>query len=242
MKNFIIATIAFIFCMLHTNSIAQTINNEPYAQLLNSYVNEQGLVDYKSLKQNRASLDDYIKSLASVTKAEFTQWDTNAQLAYLINLYNAETLQLIVDNYPVKSIKDIGTIFSSPWSKPVVSLFGESITLDNLEHDIIRVDYNEPRIHMVLVCAAKGCPALSRNPYTADNLDEQLSFETTKYLKSTAGLTIDSNKKVANISSIFKWYKEDFKSVPQFVSQYSGNNVNDFKIKYINYDWSLNEQ
>jgi hypothetical protein len=160
----------------------------------------------------------------------------------LINFYNAATLQLIIDNYPVKSIKDIGNIFSGPWDKKVVKLFGNKISLDNLEHDIIRKQFNEPRIHFALVCAAKGCPPLRFEAYTGEKLDAQLTEQVQEYLQSSYGMVVDYQKNTVFLSSIFKWYDEDFSSIDDFIKKYSLIDIKNFNKKWIKYDWSLNEK
>ncbi|MDK2857132.1 MAG: hypothetical protein PWQ89_251 [Verrucomicrobiota bacterium] len=119
---------------------------------------ENGRVDYRALQADRLPLTRALAAATAVTESQFNAWDKSRQLAFLINLYNAATLELIVDHYPVKSIKEIGNWFKGPWDQPAVSLFGTKITLNELEHGIIRKRYHEPRIHMALVCAAKGCP------------------------------------------------------------------------------------
>jgi hypothetical protein len=156
-------------------------------------------------------------------------------------LYNAATLKLIVDHYPVKSIKGIGSLFKGPWDQPVVRLFDQTITLNNLEHDILRKDYNEPRLHMALVCAAKGCPPLRSEAYVGERLDGQLADQARIYLASPAGLQLDRAKGEARLSAIFKWYGKDFPSVSAFVARYSGQNVDGLNIRYLDYNWSLNE-
>ena len=122
-------------------------------RLLNTYV-QKGRVDYAGLKNNRQDLDRYLAELSRVKETAFKRWTKNERLAFLINLYNADTLQLIIDHYPVKRIKDIGGFIKGPWKQPVVKLFGKTITLNTLEHDIIRKRFNEPRVHAALVCAA----------------------------------------------------------------------------------------
>jgi len=200
-----------------------------------------GRVDYRALKADPAPLKTYLAEAGAVTESTFGGWSEQQQLAFLINLYNAATLQLIVDHYPVESIKDIGSFFKGPWDQPAVPMFGKTITLNTLEHKIIRPQYNEPRVHMALVCAAKGCPLLRSEAYTAERLNEQLDDQSRQYLATPAGLVIDRNKGTASISSIFKWYGDDFASVPTFVEMYSGESIDGLKIKYLSYDWSLNE-
>ncbi|MDZ7597022.1 MAG: DUF547 domain-containing protein [Desulfobacterales bacterium] len=234
-----------------------------YEALLKRYVAD-GRVDYKGLKTDTTALDLYLDSAAGVAEAHFNQWAEPERLAFLINLYNAATLKLIVDHYPVKSIKDIGSFFKGPWAQPVVRLFGSAITLDNLEHGIVRKQYSEPRIHLALVCAAKGCPTLRSEAYTAEKLDAQLDDQSRRFLASPAGLRIDRGSKVVYFSSIFKWYGEDFvagfsppsgfsgldkteRAVANFCSGFISASDGDhlkaggYSVKYLDYDWSLNE-
>lgn len=201
-----------------------------------------GRVDYRGLKSDPQPLATYLKKAGAVKEPEFNTWTRNEQLVFLINLYNAATLQLILDHYPIESIRKIGTLFKGPWDQPAVSLFGETITLNELEHGIIRKRYQEPRVHMALVCAAKGCPPLRNDVYTADQLDAQLDEQSRIYLASPDGLVIERTAGVARISSIFKWYGDDFPSVERFIEQHSGESVKGLKIRYLNYDWSLNER
>ncbi|MEE9369701.1 MAG: DUF547 domain-containing protein [Pontiella sp.] len=218
-----------------------SVSAQGFDALLKQHV-ENGRVDYPALKANPAPLQTYLKQTGAVSEAEFNDWDEPRQLAFLINLYNASTLQLIVDHYPVKSIKKVKKRFRGPWDQPVVPMFGKMITLNKLEHEIIRPQYKNPRVHMALVCAAKGCPILRSEAYTAERLDEQLDNQSRRYLATPAGLVVDRKKGTASISSIFKWYGGDFSSVPAFVEKYSDESINGLKLRYLSYDWSLNEK
>jgi uncharacterized membrane protein YdjX (TVP38/TMEM64 family) len=234
-----------------------------YNVLLKRFVNDSR-VDYKGLMSDPEALERYLEGAAGVGNAQFNDWEESEQLSFLINLYNAATLKLIVDHYPVKSIKKIGSLFKGPWDQSVVRLFGEVITLNNLEHNIIRKQYNEPRIHLALVCAAKGCPKLRSEAYVADRLNEQLDDQSRDYLSSPAGLHIDWERQIVYFSSIFKWYGEDFiagyspasefpgldrteRAVTNFSSRYlpalyrNYLKAGGYSIKYMDYDWSLNE-
>lgn len=212
-----------------------------YDLIVKNYVTN-GKVAYKSLKKDSKPLTDYLDRLGAIHETQFKGWRESERLAFLFNLYNASTLKLIVDNYPVKSIKDIGNLLKGPWDQPVVNLWGKKITLNKLEHGILRKEYTEPRMHMALVCAAKGCPPLRGEAYTAEKLNGQLDDQSRIYLSSSAGLSINQAKGVVYISSIFKWYADDFRSVPEFISRYASRPINKLKIKYIDYDWSLNEK
>lgn len=201
-----------------------------------------GRVDYRTLKNDAQPLNLYLDHLAAVSAVQFNAWNESRRLAFLINAYNASTLRLLLKHYPVHSIKDIGNLFKGPWDQPTVTLFGNTITLNELEQGIIRRQYHDPRVHMALVCAAKGCPPLRREAYTGERLDEQLNEQARRYLASPAGLVLDRVKSEIFISSIFKWYSEDFPSVPAFVEKYSGKKLAGLHIRYLDYDWSLNER
>lgn len=202
---------------------------------------ESGLVDYKGLQGASKPLVQYLLEAGQVPESKFKTWDEKQRLVFLINVYNASTLQLILDHYPVQSIKKIRKGFKGPWDLPSVTLHGKRITLNELEHGIIRKQYNDPRVHMALVCAAKGCPILRSEAYTAERLDDQLDDQSRAYLATPAGLVINRKKGTAMISAIFKWYGGDFPSVHAFIEKHSSESIQDLKIKYLNYDWSLNE-
>ena len=224
-----------------------------------------GQVDYMGLKADPKALDRYLTTLATVSGVQLQSWTESQQLAFFINLYNASTLRLILDNYPVKSIKDIGSLFTGPWDQPAVRLFGKTVTLNTLEHALLRKQYHEPRLHMALVCAAKGCPPLRSEAYTAERLNEQLDAQARTYLASPAGLHIDRAGAVVQLSSIFKWYGADF--IKAFAAHITAGSFTDaergslgfvsgylnpsdqafvgagaYQLRYLDYDWSLNER
>lgn len=216
-----------------------------YGKVLSLYVRD-GLVDYSGLKSDPGGLEAYLESTAKVTRQDFESWPEDEQLAFLINIYNARTLELIVDNYPVKSIRDIANGGKGPWDVPVVKLFGETITLNSLEHGIIRRNYKDPRIHFALVCAARGCPPLLGEPYLGGSLQNQLEALTKIFLDDPGKNSVDGKNKIIRLSPIFEWYAEDFKSdagsVPGFLKKYYGNKpFNGYIIVYTDYDWSLND-
>lgn len=174
------------------------------------------------------------------------------QLAYLINLYNAQTLELVVRHYPVKSIKDIGNWYRGPWGQPVVSLMGKVTTLDFLEHKVIRPMFREPAVHFALVCASRGCPPLRREPYVADHLMDQLRDQGRIFLSDKSKNRVDDETGTLYLSAIFKWFREDFTgqagSLQAFVAPYLPANSSQrleshvYGIKFLDYDWSLNDQ
>ena len=244
-------------------SIAQTesFNYQDYALVLANYVNDRGLVDYSALQANRQSLDRFNQSLAEVDANTYQSWSESEQLAFLINAYNSLTLQSIIDREPLeKSIRDIPGV----WKIRKFQVAGSSKTLDNIEHDTIRKDFNEPRIHVALVCAAMSCPPLRNEPYLPEKLDEQLDEQVNKFINSPKGFKLDRHKNKVYLSSIFKWYGKDWidsynikdkfagsrkeKAVLNFLSNYLSPEERQYleegryKVMYLDYDWSLNKQ
>lgn len=240
---------------------AQSFNYQDYAEVLKTYVDDNGLVNYKLLQENREQLDRFNKSFASVTPDVYNSWSEADQISFLINAYNSFTLQSIIDQNPLKkSIRDI----SGVWKRRKFEIAGESRTLDNIEHDILRKNFNEPRIHVALVCAAISCPSLRNEPYFPEQLDSQLDDQVDKFLTSPHGLKIAKEDKKVRLSSIFKWFGEDWlasyatqdkftgnkkeKAVLNFVSKYLDASEQEYlakgqyKVSYLNYDWSLNKQ
>ncbi len=235
-----------------------------YTAILKAHVTS-GRVDYQALSAEPRMLTRYLDTLATVSEQQFLTFTEAQQLAFLFNLYNAATLKLVVDHYPVKSIKDIGSWFKGPWNQPVVRLFGTTITLNNLEHELLRKDYTEPRLHLALVCAAQGCPPLRSEAYTAEKLNAQLNNQARTFLGASTGLRIDRHTRTVYVSSIFKWYGKDFisiytpgagfaelnkieRAVAAFCSRYVSDQKRaylmsgGYTVKYSAYDWSLNER
>ena len=221
------------------------------ADVLQRFVKDS-LVDYAALKADRAGLDTYLGELATVPEADFNRWPETHRLAFLLNLYNAQTLALILDHYPLKSIRDIGVLPLAAWKKPVVRLWGRTTTLQALENDLIRKRHPEtPEIHFALVCAALGCPPLRGEPYTGARLDGQLRDQGRQFMAATAKNRVDDAARVVWLSKIFDWYEADFRrppgSVLAFAEKYfppdsaAALKAGGFKIKYTDYDWTLND-
>ncbi len=221
-------------------------------------------VDYAAIKRDHAQLKHYLDALTAVTQSEFDAWQKPKQLAFLINAYNAFTVELIVSNlankkyHNLKSIKDLGSFFSSPWRKKFVPLLGKTRSLDDIEHGLIRGsgNYNDPRIHFAVNCASISCPALREQAYTANELEYQLHQQTVRFLSDTTRNFAQGN--TLNISAIFKWYGDDFaqgfngaNTLQQFFLQYSDAlklipaqqkalKNDDMKVKFLDYNWDLN--
>jgi hypothetical protein len=211
------------------------VDHSQWTQLLKKYVTNEGKVDYKGFLQDKSHLDDYLNALAK--QVPTNDWSVQEQLAYYINLYNAQTVNLILKNYPIKSIKDI----DGPWTKDFIKIGEKELSLGALEHSILR-KMNEPRIHFAINCASGSCPKLLNEAYTPEKLEEQLEKVTHGFINS-GNNTISSNK--LELSRIFKWYKGDFKNgeLIQFIDPYTEVKIDPkAKISYKEYDWSLNEQ
>ncbi|MBD3314790.1 MAG: DUF547 domain-containing protein [Chitinivibrionales bacterium] len=206
-----------------------------YEQLLSRHVCEQG-VDYKALKGSRM-LAKAVKEMKSIGY-QYDEMNKNGKIAYLINLYNLYTLKLIADNYPLQSIRDL----EKPWDRNFVPFDGREVSLDYIEHTILRKGFDEPRIHFAVNCASIDCPDLRPEPYTGPQLHTQLDDQAVRFLSDT-----NRNRRENDIlfaSKLFKWYGNDFNS------RYGGfkayiKNVLDIagpvRIKYLDYDWGLNE-
>ena len=234
-----------------TSVLAFDHSHQAYDQLLRQHVDARGWVNYEAIGENPAELRGYLDSLAKVTRAEFDAWTEPQQLAFLFNLYNADTLELIADHLPVETILEIGPVFGQPWEIPCVELFGQTVTLNHLEHEVLRGNFVEPRLHFALVCAAAGCPPLRNEAYVAEKLDAQLDEQARAFLASESKNRIDAATKTVYLSKIFDWYEEDFASSSQSLIDYAkpyfppdaaAGLTNDFTIEFTDYDWKLNAQ
>jgi Protein of unknown function, DUF547 len=210
-----------------------------------------GLVDYAALTRDPRCLDDYLASTASVCREQFDQWSREDRIAFLINVYNASTLRLVRDHYPVSSIRKIGGFFTSPWKLRSVKLWGKEWTLDEVEHDILRKEYQEPRIHFALVCAARGCPPLRTTAYVGSSLNNDLDEQGRLFFTQSAKNRVDADRNTLWLSPIFDWYGKDFltdgKSLPEALSRWMSPadaavvNSKELKVRFTEYDWSLND-
>ncbi|MDF4204586.1 DUF547 domain-containing protein [Maribacter sp. SA7] len=216
------------------NSTAK-IDHTEWNTLLQKHVADNGNVDYKGFLQDKSKLDNYLNSLSKQVPTD--GWSVQEQLAYYINLYNAHTIALILRNYPTKSIKDI----DKPWATDFIKIGDKELSLGVLEHSILR-KMNEPRIHFAINCASTSCPKLINEAYNPEKLEAQLEKATLGFINSNNN-TI--NQENLELSRIFKWYKGDFKNgkLVEFINPYTELEIAaKAKIKYKEYDWSLNEK
>ena len=214
----------------------EKVDHSQWNSLLQKHVNGEGMVDYSGFKKDREQLDKYLKLLSSQKPDE--NWSKNELLAYYINLYNAYTVDLILRNYPVESIKDI----NGAWTKAFVNIGDKKISLGGIENSLLR-KMDEPRIHFAINCASISCPKLMNEAYTADKMEQQLEKATKQFINSDKN---DISANSAKLSSIFDWYKGDFtengKSIIEYVNQYSKTKINkDAKVSFKDYNWKLNE-
>ena len=222
---------------------AEAVDYGTYAELLQAHVRD-GVVDYAGFKADEARLDDYLARNGRVNPESLSRED---RFAYYINAYNAWTIKLILTGYPgVKSIKDLGGLLQSPWKKPFVKIDGRTLTLDEIEHSILRPQFKDARVHFAIVCASKGCPPLIAQPYRGAVLDEQLNRVTTAFLNRPGNYRLEGDR--FEVSSIFKWFGEDFGNLFDFYIRYAQGDLKQalqsgrdrIRIGYLDYDWSLN--
>lgn len=221
-----------------TANSSVNLDHSRWDKLLKKHVDSQGNVDYKSFQKDQEELDIYLQMLSENKPTE--KWSVQEQLAYYINLYNAYTVDLILDNYPLKSIKDI----SSPWTSAIIPVGDTKMSLGGIENSILR-KMNEPRIHFAINCASVSCPKLMDEAYIASKINEQLDRATNEFINSDKN-EIQQNS--AQLSAVFDWYKKDFlgngiKSVREYVNQYSNTKIQKgASISFKDYNWNLNEQ
>jgi hypothetical protein len=219
-------------------------------------------VDYAGFAKDRAALKAVLDSYSKVPKAEFDTWPKPQQQAFLINAYNAFTVELILTKYPdLKSIRDLGSFVSKPWSKKFFTLFGQESYLDAIEHEMLRKEgvYDDPRVHVAVVCASIGCPMLRNEAFTATNLEASLDDGMKRFLSDNTRNRYNPATKKLEISKIFDWYGKDFDkghkgftSVKATMAKYADQLaqapadralVREQKadVAFLDYDWSLTD-
>jgi hypothetical protein len=242
------------YWLAHDPDAATIVDHTPWESLLKKYVkaSSDGInrVSYARVtSKDKELLYKYISSLERIGLSGLNRPE---QKAFWINLYNALTIQVIIDHYPVKSIKDInispGLFRFGPWDKGLIRIEGKSLTLNDIEHRILRPIWKDSRIHYAVNCASLGCPNLSPHAYTAQNINEMLDSAAREYINHPRGVSLKSGK--LHVSSIYSWFKEDFgnsdEGVIKHLMQYSGDPLrkqlmNIKKISGDDYDWSLND-
>ncbi|MBB3059913.1 DUF547 domain-containing protein [Microbulbifer rhizosphaerae] len=262
MWKFICFTVLAFFAF---GTQAETFDHDDWNRLLQRHVvslrdDHATAMDYAGIQRERAQLKGYLERMSAVEQEQFDRWPRREQLAFLINAYNAWTVELVLRGYPnIESIKDLGSLFRTPWNKAFVPLFGDELSLDDIEHKLIRGSgrYRDPRIHFAVNCASVGCPALRTEAYTGEQLEAQLEEQARLFLTDRVRNRLDG--KVLKVSKIFKWYREDFErgwrgfwSLDDFWKKYAESldlSPEDMRllqsgvitVEYLDYDWRLNE-
>ena len=218
------------------NALVVHSRHSLWNDLLQKHVSSKGKVDYKGFKADSKNLEIYLNALSKNTPQD--SWTKAEKLAYWINAYNAFTIKLIIDNYPVKSIKDI----KNPWDVSFIKLGDKTFTLNDIEHKILR-KMGDPRIHFGIVCASVSCPKLQNTAFEASKIDTQLTLATKEFLADSERNML--SQKSIKISKIFKWFASDFKqngSLIDFLNTYSDISISqNAKKSFKDYDWNLNE-
>ena len=219
-------------------------------------------VDYAALKAERTALTAYLADLTAVGAAEYAKWSKPQRMAFLINAYNAWTVELVLTKYPgIESIKDLGSLFQSPWKKKFFSLLGQERSLDDIEHDMIRAPgaFDDPRIHAAVVCASIGCPMLRAEAFVAEHLDAQLDDGLRRFLGDATRNRFDAASGRLLVSKIFDWYGKDFEqghrgydSLKTTFARHAEQlatapeararlRKGDYRVDFLDYDWRLND-
>jgi hypothetical protein len=219
-------------------------------------------VAYAGFAADRTALKAYLDSLSAVAPATFAGWPKAERQAFLINAYNAFTVELILTKYPdLKSIKDLGSLLSSPWKPKWISLLGGKVSLDDIEHAMLRKrgDYDDPRVHFAVNCASIGCPALREEAFVAARLDAQMDEQTLRFMSDRTRNRFNAQRGRLELSKIFDWYGEDFRlghrsivSLPAFAARYAEQLADapadrervrgaKLDIAFTDYDWALND-
>ena len=219
-------------------------------------------VRYAAMATDRVALKAYLDSLSAVSRSAFNGYTKAQQMAFLINAYNAHTVELILTRYPqLDSIKDLGSLLQSPWKRKYIALLGSTMSLDGIEHDTLRARgrYDDPRIHFAVNCASIGCPPLREEAFTAERLDAQLEEQAQRFMSDRSRNRWSPSKQRLEVSKIFDWYGEDFTlghrgiaSAAAFYARYADQladapadrdriRAQTAPVSYIDYDWALND-
>jgi len=214
-----------------------TVDHSSWNALLQKHVTAKGDVNYAGFKKDQGELDDYLNMLAGNHPTD--AWSRSEKMAYWINAYNAFTIQLILENYPLSSITNLDN--GKVWDRKWIELGDQTYSLNNIENDILRPRFKDARIHFAVNCAAESCPPLLNKAYTAQNLEETLDRQARSFINNPAYNKL--SKQSVTVSKIFDWYGEDFDNLIQYLNKYSKTTIaSNASVSYQNYNWSLNKQ
>jgi hypothetical protein len=262
-----------IWPLVNASERVQAFDHALFDSLLQKYV-ARGLVNYQALKANPVLMANYLKQLEQVDTQDFENWQREEKIVFWINAYNAITIEGILRNYPIdwggvfsrirfpqNSIRQIGDF----WDTVFIKVMGRDLTLNQIEHEILRKQFDDARIHFAIVCASIGCPVLESRAFFTEGLEQRLDQSARNFINDPEKVRLDKEKNILYLSSILDWYKEDFiasDDVEKYISQYDKKErgvieiiikllpenkrnyikENQPEIKYLDYDWSLNEQ
>lgn len=230
--------ITLIIVLFSFNGFSQ----DTYNSLLQKYVDDAGNVNYADFIQEKSKLESYLTTLENTTPK--LEWSLNKKKAFWINVYNAYTLKLILDNYPLKSITNINQHGKHAWKIPFVKVGGKTYTLDHVEHGILRKEFSDPRIHVGVNCASISCPKLANVAFTEDNIENLLETLMKDFINDSSRNVISEKK--LELSEIFNWFKGDFikgRKLVDYLNLYSDVEISKkAKIRFLTYNWGLNQQ
>jgi len=249
MRTHVVGTIAAIVIFVSLSASQPTERHGIFSGLLSDFVSN-GLVDYQGFK-NDSRLERYLDQLASINPDSLH--DASERLAFWINAYNAYTIKLVVEKMPINSIRDVSLglpVMFGPWSIEIAEVGGRLYTLNEIEHDIIRREFRDPRVHFALVCASLSCPKLRTDAYEGSRLQAQLEEDATRFVNDSTRNRFDHSARTVFLSRIFDWYESDFEretmTVAAFIGRYVGQEKGDLlenketTFEFLPYDWSLN--
>ena len=265
--------ILLLILILIANSIHAIAFDHEYSNfdaVLKKYV-QNGLVNYSELKKDRTSIDAFVNELKAVSQQEYDTWNNDQELAFWINAYNGWFLQIVIDHYPIKKQLLKGMVYPDNsvqqirgiWTDIKSKFAGREVSLDSIEHIIIRPEFREPRIHFAIVCASIGCPLLRNEAFRASQLEKQLDQAARDFVNNPEKVKVTPANKTIRMSKIFDWFSDDFSKFKseELRKKYSGkesgsigfilkyvspSDANVIKagaeVEYFDYDWALNEQ
>ncbi len=238
----------FLSCTVpNRNSNSSSISHDLWTEVLQEIVEDNGRVNYLKLKENPEKFHRYLSFLEN-NHPDPNTWSKEERLAFWINAYNAFTVKLIIDNYPLESIKDLNSSISIPfvntiWDKSFIKINEFKYSLNDIEHRILRKKFQEPRIHFAINCASVSCPDLKNEAYISEKLDEQLEFQAKAFINDKSKNLI--SKEQIKVSKLFSWFGGDFKnegSLINFLNKFSNTQISEnTDVSFMDYDWSLIE-